>query len=116
MIFEAILIPKIYARLQEIASNFSKFSGGGTFGARFGASPPYRAPFSKIPGSAHALNTFVFFHCVACQKYTMHLSLSKLCRFLQNAVGLFVRHASLGNWSKRTDYERERRIHDLSGR
>jgi len=29
MISEAILIPKIYARLQEIASNFSKFSGGG---------------------------------------------------------------------------------------
>jgi len=27
MISEAILIPKIYARLQEIASNFSKFSG-----------------------------------------------------------------------------------------
>jgi len=30
MISEAILIPKIYARLQEIASNFSKFSRGGT--------------------------------------------------------------------------------------
>jgi len=29
MTSEAILIPKIYARLQEIASNFSKFSGGG---------------------------------------------------------------------------------------
>jgi len=29
MISEVILIPKIYARLQEIASNFSKFSGGG---------------------------------------------------------------------------------------
>jgi len=29
MISDAILIPKIYARLQEIASNFSKFSGGG---------------------------------------------------------------------------------------
>jgi len=29
MISEAILIPKIYARLQEIASNFSKFAGGG---------------------------------------------------------------------------------------
>jgi len=28
MISESILIPKIYARLQEIASNFSKFSGG----------------------------------------------------------------------------------------
>jgi len=29
MISEAILTPKIYARLQEIASNFSKFSVGG---------------------------------------------------------------------------------------
>jgi len=29
MISEAILIPKIYASLQEIASNFLKFSGGG---------------------------------------------------------------------------------------
>jgi len=56
MISEAILIPKIYARLQEIASNFSKFSGGGpqtpagarAIGARFGASPPYRAPFPKF--------------------------------------------------------------------
>jgi len=38
MISEAILIPKIYARLQEIASNFSKFSG--------------EAPLSKIPESA----------------------------------------------------------------
>jgi len=28
MISEAILIPKMYARLQKIASNFSKFSGG----------------------------------------------------------------------------------------
>jgi len=54
---------KIYARLQEMASNFSKFSGGGReapqtprwrsrLRARFGASPPYRAPLSKIPGSA----------------------------------------------------------------
>jgi len=56
MISEAILIPKIYARLQEIASNFSKFSGGGprppagvrVFGALFGDSPPYRAPFPKF--------------------------------------------------------------------
>jgi len=29
MISKAILIPKIYARLQEIASNVSKFSGAG---------------------------------------------------------------------------------------
>jgi len=56
MISEAILIPKIYARLQEIASNFSTFSGGGpqtpagarAFGARFGTSPPYRPPFPKF--------------------------------------------------------------------
>jgi len=60
MISEAILIAKIYARLQEIASNFSKFSGEAfqtptgarAFGARFGASPPYRAPLSKILGFA----------------------------------------------------------------
>jgi len=44
MISEAILIPKIYARLQKIASNFSKFTGGG---------PQNPAgPLSKIPGSA----------------------------------------------------------------
>jgi len=29
MISKAILIPKVYARLQKIASNFSKFFGGG---------------------------------------------------------------------------------------
>jgi len=57
MISEAILIPKIYAILQEIASNFSEFSGEAfagarAFGVRFGASPPYRAPLSKIPGFA----------------------------------------------------------------
>jgi len=49
--------PKIYARLQEIASNFSKFSGEAprptagvrAYGARFGASPPYRAsPFQNF--------------------------------------------------------------------
>jgi len=63
MISESILIPKIYARLQEMVSNFSKFSGGGpqtpagarAFGARFGASPLYRDPLSKIPGSAPEL-------------------------------------------------------------
>jgi len=51
--------PKIYARLQEIASNFSKFSGEAprppadarAFVARFGASPPY-APLFKISASA----------------------------------------------------------------
>jgi len=60
-ISEAILIPKIYARLQKIASNFSKFFGGRPprppAGARFGASPPHRAPFSKSPGSAPAVHT-----------------------------------------------------------
>jgi len=45
---EAILIPRIYARLQQIASNFSKFSWEASrrrsrFLARFGASPSYRA-------------------------------------------------------------------------
>jgi len=39
MISEAILISKIYAILQEIASNFSKFSGGGP-----PDSPPALAP------------------------------------------------------------------------
>jgi len=44
----------------DIASNFSTFLWGGprlpacarAFGAQFGASPPYRPPLSKIPGSA----------------------------------------------------------------
>jgi len=45
--------PKIYARLQEIASNFLKFFGETPAGPRafsvwFGASPPYRAPFPKF--------------------------------------------------------------------
>jgi len=62
MISDAILIPKICARLQEIASNFSKFSGEAprpplavapsALGS--GLRPPYRAPLSKIPGSAPA--------------------------------------------------------------
>jgi len=60
MTFDAILIPKIYDRLQKIASNISKFSGGGpqtpagarAFGAQFRASPPYRPTISKIFGSA----------------------------------------------------------------
>jgi len=51
VISEAILIPKIYARLQVIASNFSKFSAGGPQTPRR-RSPPYRAPLTKIPGSA----------------------------------------------------------------
>jgi len=57
---EAIVIPKIYARLQEIASNFSKFSGGGPQTphrrSRLRRSvrgfAPLPAPLSKIPGSA----------------------------------------------------------------
>jgi len=67
MICEAILIPKIYARLQEIASNFSKFSGEApqtpagdrAFGAWFGASFPYRPPFPKFldpPLKFHLVN------------------------------------------------------------
>jgi len=56
MISEAILIPKIYARLQEIFQNFPGRppAGARAFGAWFGALPLYRAPFSKIPGSAPA--------------------------------------------------------------
>jgi len=45
MISEAILIPKIYARLQEIASNFSKFSGGGPPDP-----PPALAPSALVSG------------------------------------------------------------------
>jgi len=52
MISEVILISKICARLQEIASNFSKMSGEAprplAFDARFGASPLYRVPFPKF--------------------------------------------------------------------
>jgi len=61
MISEAILIPKIYARLQEIVSNLSKFYGEGPppalapsaigLGLRALTGPP----FSKIPGSAPAV-------------------------------------------------------------
>jgi len=62
MISEAILITKIYDRLQEIVSNFSKISNlpasARAFGARFGASPPYRAPLSKIPASAPDIYTW----------------------------------------------------------
>jgi len=55
MISEAILIPKICARLQKIASNFSNFSGGDPqtprwrshLGVRFEALPPYRPPFQN---------------------------------------------------------------------
>jgi len=47
MISEAIVIPKIYARLHEIASNFSKFSGG-----RADPRPLTGPLLSKIPGSA----------------------------------------------------------------
>jgi len=60
MISEAILTSNIYARLQEIASNFSKFSGGGppdpplTLGLRRSIRDfaPLPGPLSKIPGSA----------------------------------------------------------------
>jgi len=56
MICEAILIPKIYARLQEIASNFLKFSGGGppnpppalTLSALGSGLRPLTAPLSKF--------------------------------------------------------------------
>jgi len=60
MICEAILIPKIYGRLQEIASNFSKFSGEAPRPrSRLRRSvrgfAPLPGPLSKIPGSAPAL-------------------------------------------------------------
>jgi len=60
MISEVNLIPKIYARLQEIASNFSKISGGDPQTLRRRSRlrrsvqgfAPLPAPLSKIPGSA----------------------------------------------------------------
>jgi len=62
MISEAILIPKIYASLQEIASNFSKFSGEAPrpllaleSSALGSGIRPFTAPLSKIPGSAPAV-------------------------------------------------------------
>jgi len=87
MISEAILILKIYAKVQEIASNFLKFSGGG---------PPYPPPalapsalgsgfrpltgplISKIPGSAPAqanCDSFnlVFCVCKVCAFYVHYL-------------------------------------------
>jgi len=60
MISEAILIPKIYARLQEITSNFSKFSREAPQIRRAllalgsGLRPLTGPPLSKIPGSAPA--------------------------------------------------------------
>jgi len=73
MISEAILITKIYARLQEIASNFfQNFLGEAPQnprGARFGASPPYRPPpISKILESVP----------VYCRPYVIHRH--KSCR------------------------------------
>jgi len=67
MIFEAILIPKINARLQEIASNFSKFSGGGPPDPPPALAPsalhsgirPLTAPLSKIPRSAPGDDVFI---------------------------------------------------------
>jgi len=56
MISEAILIPKIYARLQEIASNFSKFSGEAPCRRSVRGFAPLPGPLSKIPGSAPAYN------------------------------------------------------------
>jgi len=46
------MISEAGGRLQEIASNFSNFgeapAGARAFGARFGALPPYRAPFPRF--------------------------------------------------------------------
>jgi len=60
IISKAILIPKIYAKLQEIAFNFSKFSVGGPQTPPPALAPsalcsgfhPLPGPLSKIPGSA----------------------------------------------------------------
>jgi len=49
MTSEAILIPKIYARLQEITSNFSKFSGG---------SPP-DPPLALAPSAPPFQNSWI---------------------------------------------------------
>jgi len=63
MISEAILIPKIYARLQEIASNFFKIFWGrppdpqlalALSALGLGLRPRTGPPLSKIPGSAPA--------------------------------------------------------------
>jgi len=59
MISDAILIPKIYARLHEIASNFSKIFWGRPQTPRRrsrlrGLCPLTGPPISKIPGSAPA--------------------------------------------------------------
>jgi len=48
MISEAILIPKIYATLQEIASNFSKFSGEAPLALGSGLRPLTGPPFPKF--------------------------------------------------------------------
>jgi len=58
MISEAILIPKIYARLQEIASNFQNFLGEAPQTPRrrsIRGFAPLPVPLSKVPGSASAL-------------------------------------------------------------
>jgi len=77
MISEAILIPKIYARLQEIASNFSKF-----YGEAPQTPPPaldsglrrLTGPLSKIPGSAPEL-FYISHHIVST---AAHLGKSKV--------------------------------------
>jgi len=72
MISEAILIPKIYARLQEIASNFSKFFGEAprllpTLGSGLG---PLTAPLSKILGCAPDIDTIpIISMLVICRRY-----------------------------------------------
>jgi len=64
MISDAILIPKIYARLQEIAFNFSKFFGGdpqttcrrSRLRRSVRGFAPLPGPLYKIPGSAPNIN------------------------------------------------------------
>jgi len=73
MISEAILIPKIYARLQKIASNFSKCFGGeppdpspalalSTLGS--GLRPLTGPSLSKIPGSAPGISEYFTYNQV----------------------------------------------------
>jgi len=101
MISEAILIHKIYARLQQIASNFSKFSGGGPPQTQRRRSRlrrsvrPLPAPLSKIPGSApdtDCMNTAlanllseiivvgaVLYHCLRGFRVILSMTLSIQC-------------------------------------
>jgi len=84
MISEAILIPKIYARLHEMASNFLKkflgrpFAGARAFGARFGASPPYRAsPFQNFWIRPWQIRVCMLMAMECCQVISLNWKLCK---------------------------------------